>query len=107
MCPFRALKGKGLLWAGQATVMIEELLEAAVEAGCRGLFIGFETFSSPNLTKLGKPGNWRERFFEACDELHKKKVAIWGGFVDTDTAAGLREAFKLAAEAVFVCGMPG
>ncbi len=102
---FRALKGKGLLWAGQATVLIardEELLEAAVEAGCRGLFIGFETFSSPNLKKLGKPDNWRERFFQSCEALHKKKVSIWGGFVfglDTDTPECLYETVKLAAEA--------
>lgn len=102
---FRALRGKGLKWAGQATVMIardKELLDAAVEAGCRGLFIGFETFSSPNLKKLGKPDNWRERFFEACENLHEKKVAIWGGFVfglDTDTLHGLQETVKLAAEA--------
>ena len=102
---FRALKGKGLLWAGQATVMIardEELLQAAVEAGCRGLFIGFETFSSPTLKKLGKPENWRERFFEACEALHKKKISIWGGFVfglDTDTVAGLQETVRLACEA--------
>lgn len=36
---FRALKGQGLKWAAQATVMVardEELLDAAVEAGCRG-----------------------------------------------------------------------
>ena len=102
---FRALKGKGLLWAGQATVLIardEELLQAAVEAGCRGLFIGFETFSSPTLKKLGKPDNWRERFFEACESLHKKRVAIWGGFVfglDTDTIEGLQETVRLACEA--------
>jgi radical SAM superfamily enzyme YgiQ (UPF0313 family) len=99
------LKGKGLLWAGQATVLIardEELLQAAVEAGCRGLFIGFETFSSPTLKKLGKPENWRQRFFEACEALHKKRVAIWGGFVfglDTDTLEGLRETVRLACEA--------
>jgi radical SAM superfamily enzyme YgiQ (UPF0313 family) len=102
---FRALKGKGLLWAGQATVMIardEELLQAAVEAGCRGLFIGFETFSSPTLKKLGKPENWRERFFEACEALHKKKISIWGGFVfglDTDTVEILQETVRLACEA--------
>ena len=102
---FRALKGKGLLWAGQATVMIardEELLQAAVDAGCRGLFIGFETFSSPTLKKLGKPDNWRERFFEACESLHKKRVAIWGGFVfglDSDTLEGLQETVRLADEA--------
>ncbi len=102
---FRALKGKGLRWAGQATVMIardEELLEAAVEAGCRGLFIGFETFSSPNLKKLGKPDNWRERFFEACEALHRKRIVIWGGFVfglDTDTLECLQETVKLACEA--------
>jgi len=102
---FRALKGKGIRWAGQATVLIardEELLEAAVEAGCCGLFIGFETFSSPTLKKLGKPDNWRERFFEACEALHKKRIAIWGGFVfglDTDTIAGLAETVQLAVEA--------
>jgi radical SAM superfamily enzyme YgiQ (UPF0313 family) len=102
---FRALKGKNIKWAGQATVMIArdpELLEAAVESGCRGLFIGFETFSSSNLKKLGKPSNWRERFFEACEALHRKQIAIWGGFVfglDTDTLEGLREAVKLASQA--------
>ncbi len=102
---FRALRGKGPKWAAQATVMIardEELLDAAVEAGCHGLFIGFETFSSPNLKKLGKPDNWRQRFFQICSALHRKKVAIWGGFVfglDTDTVEGLRETVKLAAEA--------
>ena len=102
---FRALKGKGILWAGQATVMIardEELLQAAVDAGCRGLFIGFETFSSVTLKKLGKPDNWRERFFEVCEALHKKRVAIWGGFVfglDTDTLESLQETVRLACEA--------
>ncbi len=102
---FRALRGKGLKWAGQATVMIardEELLEAAVEAGCRGLFIGFETFSSPHLKKLGKPDNWRERFFQACEALHKRNVVIWGGFVfglDTDTREALTETVKLAEQA--------
>jgi radical SAM superfamily enzyme YgiQ (UPF0313 family) len=102
---FRALRGRGLKWAAQATVMMardEELLDAAFEAGCRGLFIGFETFSSPNLKKLGKPDNWRERFFEACAALHRKRIAIWGGFVyglDTDTLDGLRETVKLACEA--------
>ena len=102
---FRALRGKGLKWAGQATVMIardQELLDAAVESGCRGLFIGFETFSSPNFKKLGKPDNWKARFFEACEALHRKKIAIWGGFVfglDTDTLTSLKETVKLAAEA--------
>jgi radical SAM superfamily enzyme YgiQ (UPF0313 family) len=102
---FRALRGRGLKWAGQATVLIardEELLDAAYEAGCRGLFIGFETFSSPTLKKLGKPDNWRERFFQACEALHKRKIAIWGGFVfglDTDTPEALRETVKLACEA--------
>ena len=102
---FRALKGRGLLWAAQATVMIardQELLDAAVDAGCRALFIGFETFSSPNLKKLGKPDNWQERFFQACESLHKKKIAIWGGFVfglDTDTVEVLQKTVRLACEA--------
>lgn len=102
---FRALRGKNIRWAGQATVMIakdEELLQAAVDGGCRALFIGFETFSSPTLKKLGKPDNWKQRFFEACENLHKKNVVIWGGFVfglDTDTIESLAETVKLAAEA--------
>lgn len=102
---FRSLKGKGLKWAGQATVLIardEELMDAAFEAGCRGLFIGFEKFSSATLKKLGKPDNWKKRFFEACEALHRKRIAIWGGFVfglDSDTLEGLYETAKLAAEA--------
>lgn len=102
---FRALKGKGLKWAGQATVLIardEELMDAAFESGCRGLFIGFETFSSATLKKLGKPDNWKRRFFEACEALHRKRIAIWGGFVfglDTDTLTSLQETARLAAEA--------
>jgi len=84
---FRSLKVKGLKWAGQATVLIArdgELMDAAFEAGCRGLFIGFETF------------------FEACEALHRKRIAIWGGFVfglDSDTIESLQETARLAAEA--------
>lgn len=102
---FRSLKNKGLKWAGQATVLIardEELMDAAFESGCRGLFIGFETFSSATLKKLGKPDNWKQRFFEACEALHRKRIAIWGGFVfglDSDTLEGLQETARLAAEA--------
>jgi radical SAM superfamily enzyme YgiQ (UPF0313 family) len=97
---FRALRGTNVRWAGQATVMIardEELLQAAVEGGCRALFIGFETFSSPSLKKLGRPSNWRQRFFDACEALHKRNVVIWGAFVfglDSDTVESLENSSK-------------
>jgi hypothetical protein len=39
------------------------------------LFINFETFSSPNLKKLGKPSKWKE------DKRGKRKHECSGGAV--------------------------
>ena len=59
---FRAMARANLRkeWAGQATMNFaddEELLALAAKAGCRGVFIGFETPTPEGLRELGKKFN--------------------------------------------------
>ena len=59
---FRAMTqaNLGKEWVAQATINFaddEELLTLAAKAGCRGVFIGFETPSPEALLKLGKKFN--------------------------------------------------
>ena len=59
---FRALSAAKVKkeWIAQATINFaddEELLELASKAGCRGVFIGFETPTAEGLAELGKKFN--------------------------------------------------
>ena len=59
---FRAMAqaNLGKQWVAQATINFaddEELLRLAVKAGCRGVFIGFESPSAAGLRELGKKFN--------------------------------------------------
>jgi radical SAM superfamily enzyme YgiQ (UPF0313 family) len=57
---FAEMRGMGRVWQAAATVqsvLRPGLLEQAVAAGCRSLFIGFETLSDDNLRAQGKLQN--------------------------------------------------
>ncbi len=57
---FEGMRGMGRVWQAAATVdsvLRSGLLEKAVEAGLRSLFIGFETLHAGNLLQQGKPQN--------------------------------------------------
>jgi radical SAM superfamily enzyme YgiQ (UPF0313 family) len=102
---FEAIAPMKIRWAAQATIQLgedEELLDLAWQAGCRVLFIGFETFSNAGLKKLGKPTNWQDRFFRVVERIHSKNIGIWGAFVfglDTDTRESLEETVRVVKEA--------
>lgn len=102
---YRALIPLKASWAGQATANMandEALLDLAAECKCRVLFVGFETFSSHNLKKLGASRDWRERFFRTLRRFHQRKIAIWGSFVigfDTDTPETIAETVRIAQDA--------
>ncbi|MFQ5818243.1 MAG: B12-binding domain-containing radical SAM protein, partial [Terriglobia bacterium] len=102
---FQTITPLKIRWFGQATMLLaqdEELLEVARAAGCAILFIGFETFSNAGLKKLGKPADWRARFFDVVKRLHEKQIAIWGAFVlglDSDTRESLQETVQVIKEA--------
>ena len=66
------------------------LLERAVDAGLRSLFVGFETLNPANLLEQRKYQNLRRDYGEAIRRLHDLGVMINGSFVfgmDEDDAS--------------------
>ena len=85
---FRAMIGAGLRkgWIAQATINFaddEELLALASKAGCRGVFIGFETLLPEGLRELGKKFNLlRGRDFRASvRRIQRHKIQVVGSFI--------------------------
>ena len=73
-------------WFAQATINFaddEELLTLAAKAGCRGVFIGFETLSPEGLRELGKKFNLlRGRDFHASvRRIQRHKIQVVGSFI--------------------------
>jgi radical SAM superfamily enzyme YgiQ (UPF0313 family) len=73
-------------WIAQATINFgddEELLALAAKAGCRGVFIGFETLSPEGLLELGKKFNLlRGRDFPASvRRIQRHRIQVVGSFI--------------------------
>jgi radical SAM superfamily enzyme YgiQ (UPF0313 family) len=62
-------------------VLAPHLLERAVEAGLRSLFVGFESLSAANLLEQRKFQNLRRDYAAAIRRLHDLGVMINGSFV--------------------------
>ena len=79
------MKGMGRVWQAAATVksVLEQprLLEAAVAAGLRSLFIGFETVNSGNLTEQRKFQNIGRDYNGVIRRLESLGVMVNGSFV--------------------------
>ena len=90
---FDGMRGMGRLWQAAATVnavLTPGLLERAVEAGLRSLFVGFESLSTANLLEQRKFQNLRRDYAAAIQRLHGLGVMINGSFVfgmDNDDAS--------------------
>lgn len=87
------LKKHRLRWVCQAPITIaqdESMLRHFAEAGCHGIFIGFESLNENNLAIMGKPQN-RVDFYEECiRRIHDHGIGVYGSFVfgyDHDTVA--------------------
>lgn len=81
---FDGMKGMKRLWQAAGTVqsvLRPGLLEKAVEAGLRSLFVGFETLSAANLKEQQKPQNLNKDYKAAIDRLHSLGVMVNGSFV--------------------------
>jgi len=78
------MRGMGRLWQAAGTVnaiLLPGLLEKAVEAGLRSLFVGFETLNVENLTEQRKFQNLRRDYHAAIRRLHDLGVMVNGSFV--------------------------
>ena len=81
---FDGMRGMGRLWQAASTVtsvLAPRLLERAVAAGLRSLFVGFETLESSNLREQHKFQNLNRSYADAIKRLHDLGVMINGSFV--------------------------
>jgi len=90
---FDGMRGMGRLWQAAGTVasvLRPGLLEKAVAAGLRSLFVGFETLNPAGLRAQGKVQNLHRDYNEAVRRLHGLGVMVNGSFVfgmDEDDAS--------------------
>jgi radical SAM superfamily enzyme YgiQ (UPF0313 family) len=89
---FEGMRGMGRVWQAAGTVkavLQPELLEQAVAAGLRSLFVGFETLNPANLTAQRKYQNLDRDYNAAIRRLHDLGVMVNASFVfgmdDDDT----------------------
>jgi radical SAM superfamily enzyme YgiQ (UPF0313 family) len=85
---FRALAeaNLGKEWVAQATINFaddEELLTLAAKAGCRGVFIGFESPSPEGLQEIGKKFNLIKGrdFRTSVKRIQRHKILVVGSFI--------------------------
>ena len=73
-------------WVAQASINFaddEELLDLAAKAGCRGVFIGFETPSAQGLKELGKKYNISENrdLSSSVKRIQRHHILVVGSFI--------------------------
>jgi radical SAM superfamily enzyme YgiQ (UPF0313 family) len=81
---FRGMRGMGRVWQAAGTiqsVLRPGLLEQAVEAGLRSLFVGFETLDPEGLRSQNKHPNLGRDYDLAVRRLHDLGVMINASFV--------------------------
>jgi radical SAM superfamily enzyme YgiQ (UPF0313 family) len=81
---FDGMRGMGRLWQAAGTVqsvLKSGLLERAVAAGLRSLFVGFETLSERNLRDQHKVQNLNRDYIAAIRRLHDLGVMVNASFV--------------------------
>ena len=82
---FDGMAGMGRLWqaAGTVKAVLEQpvVMEKAVRAGLRSLFVGFETVNSANLQEQRKYQNIGRDYSAAISRLHDLGVMVNGSFV--------------------------
>jgi radical SAM superfamily enzyme YgiQ (UPF0313 family) len=79
-------------WIAQATINVaddEELLTLAARAGCRGVFIGFESPTAEGLAEVGKKFNLLKGrdFRKSVRRIQRHNILVVGSFImglDTD-----------------------
>ena len=88
---FAGMKGMGFKWLSHAPIDFardEELMRAAGESGCVGMFVGFESLNPEQLQAMGKVTNRAGSYLEDAARFRDNGIGILGSFVlgyDGDT----------------------
>ena len=81
---FASMVPLGKRWVSQCSIEIAddpELLDLAKRAGCKGLFIGIETFSAENLARMDKGFNDSGRYLERIRTIRKTGIGVLAGMI--------------------------
>jgi radical SAM superfamily enzyme YgiQ (UPF0313 family) len=81
---FDGMRGMNRLFQGAATVdsvLRDDLIERAADAGLRSLFVGFESLTPGNLARSNKRQNLGRDYKAVTDRLHRLGIMINGSFV--------------------------
>lgn len=101
---FSEMKGLRHIWQGASTVrsvLDPPLLDLAVAAGLRSLFVGFESLNDTALTEYRKSHNQYRQYEQAVRMLHDRGVMINASFVfglDADDPSVFDATVKWAIE---------
>ena len=102
---FSGMKGMGLKWLSHAPIDFaedRELLSAAGESGCVGMFVGFESLNQESLAAMGKVTNKAVSYLEYASLFRDHGIGILGSFVmgcDGDTPAVFEQTLRFCEEA--------
>jgi radical SAM superfamily enzyme YgiQ (UPF0313 family) len=81
---FAMLSQYRLRWVSQGPISIarnEKLVRLMAQAGCHGMFIGFESLNPENLALMGKKTNKVERYEAGIKRLHDHGIGVHASFV--------------------------
>jgi Fe-S oxidoreductase len=81
---FREMKGMGRLFQGAITInsiLDDDLIDLAFEAGFRSAFIGFESINQKNLISANKFSNLNQDYQSAIKKLDELGIMINGSFI--------------------------
>jgi len=81
---FDMLRGSGIVWQAAASLDVARdphYLEEAYRAGCRSLFVGFESLSPENMRGNNKPVNAATDYVDVCRRFHDAGIMINGSFM--------------------------
>jgi len=101
---FREMKGMGRLFQGAITInsiLDDDLIDLAFEAGFRSAFIGFESTNRNNLISANKYSNLNQDYQSAIKKLDELGIMINGSFIfglDDDTDHVFHETTSWAIE---------
>jgi radical SAM superfamily enzyme YgiQ (UPF0313 family) len=81
---FERLRGSGVVWQAAASLDVARdpaYLDEIYAAGCRSLFLGFESISPENMRSNNKPVNAATNYAVVCRRFHDAGIMINGSFV--------------------------
>ncbi len=109
--------GRKRLWFSQTTINMGDDLEGlrlAYRAGCRGMFVGFETFNLDSLRQYHKGINRNNigRYKRLVKGFHRAGISVFGGFIigadqdDEETVADTAiQAVKLGIDTIQITNL--